>query len=1066
MKYLNKKGFLAVGLLSLMFFASEDIIAQSVNSVATSPISGVVTDAALGTPMVGVRVQAYNNPLYTAMTKEDGSYTIMVPDFVSSLTFSLEGCNTNVCAIRGRSSGVDVILYSDNFSKEYSPSTVASKSKVSEIKSMNVDMIGDTQIQQSLMGDLYATGRSGQIGVGSYFLVNGVNSLNINTQPLIVLDGVIVEMGYTNESLHDGFYNNLLANIMVDDIESVSVLKNGLAIYGPKGANGVILIDTKRNKSMATKIDLSLGVNYQLLPKLTPVMDASQYRSYVSELLGTTGTKLSNFKFLQPNPEYYYYNQYHNETDWSKTVYDEAVIQSYSVNVQGGDEVANYNLSVGYAFGDATLVNNNFSRFNIRLNSDIILSDKMDLRFDAAYSDVTRDLRDDGSIDNIDNSLITSPGYLSLIKAPFLSPYAFDVFGNKSSYLAGSDDYLSEVFGTYEESLSNPLALIVNGEGINKNYFGNRLITLSVTPKYEFSRYLSLSEHFSYILANADENYYLPNLGTAQTEIEGLGIVRNRVSAMDSQLDGFMSNTYLNYARRFTAHNVKLKGGFRYSNNHSTQSTKTGYNSGNDKTPNMSRSLMFPTTSGVESQEITMTYWAQGDYNYKERYYLSAGLSLAASSRFGGNVSNGVRMFNVPWGLFPSIQGAWVASSESWFNVPFIDYLKVDAGFDLTGNDGFDDSAARTYFSSIKILELTGLVMSNIGNNSLQWETTKKLTAGIDLSMLNNRLAVSFNMYHNDTDNLLSIGTLSYLTGVETSWTNGGSIKNNGFDLSVTGKILNKRDIKWEAGLSVGHYKTEVTALPGGKGYTTQLYGANVRTEIGSSAGYFLGYKTDGVYSTSKEASDDGKYMLTTTGARSYFGAGDMKFVDIITKEGESEGLINENDMVRLGDPNPDFYGRIFTSLNYKAFTLSATFNYSLGNDVYNYQRMLLESGSRFNNQSLAMTNRWISENQVTNIPKISYEDPMQNARFSDRWIEDGSYLRLKNVTLSYKLPVRNAYIQGLTVWGSANNLWTLTNYLGSDPEFSASNSIYSLGIDRGLLPQSTNFSLGVKINL
>ena len=154
------------------------------------------------------------------------------------------------------------------------------------------------------------------------------------------------------------------------------------------------------------------------------------------------------------------------------------------------------------------------------------------------------------------------------------------------------------------------------------------------------------------------------------------------------------------------------------------------------------------------------------------------------------------------------------------------------------------------------------------------------------------------------------------------------------------------------------------------------------------------------------------------------------------------------------------------TSFNYKAFTLSATFNYAVGHELYNYQRMLLESGSRFNNQTLALTNRWVCEGQETDIPKVSYEDPMQNARFSDRWIEDGSYLRLKNVTLSYKLPVSNSYIQGITVWGSANNLWTLTNYLGGDPEFSMSNSIYSMGIDRGLLPQSTNFSLGVKINL
>lgn len=351
--------------------------------------------------------------------------------------------------------------------------------------------------------------------------------------------------------------------------------------------------------------------------------------------------------------------------------------------------------------------------------------------------------------------------------------------------------------------------------------------------------------------------------------------------------------------------------------------------------------------------------------------------------------------------------------------------------------------------------------MSNIGNNSLQWETTKKFTAGMDMSMFNDRLALSFNVYNSNTDNLLSISSLVYLTGIENSWSNGGALKNTGFDLSLTGKLINSQDLKWEAGFSVGHYKNEVTKLPGNKSYTTEVYGANVRTEVGSSVGTFYGYKTDGVYSTSAEADADGKYLITSIGAIKNFGAGDVKFVDIT-----GEGEINEDDMVKIGDPNPDAYGNIFTSVNYKAFKLSANFSFAVGQDIYNYQRMLLESGSRFNNQTLALTNRWVCEGQVTDVPKVTYEDPMQNSRFSDRWIEDGSYLKLKNITLSYKLPVRNSYIQGITVWGSANNLWTLTNYLGSDPEFSMSNSIYSLGIDRGLLPQSTNFSLGVKINL
>ena len=201
--------------------------------------------------------------------------------------------------------------------------------------------------------------------------------------------------------------------------------------------------------------------------------------------------------------------------------------------------------------------------------------------------------------------------------------------------------------------------------------------------------------------------------------------------------------------------------------------------------------------------------------------------------------------------------------------------------------------------------------------------------------------------------------------------------------------------------------------------------------------------------------------MLSDKGIKTPFVAGDVRFID---QNGDK--MIDKNDIVQIGDPNPDFYGRIFTKVGMGNFSLSATMTYSVGGDIYNYQRMILESGSRFMNQTLAVTNRWMAEGQVTDVPRIDFDDPHGNARFSDRWIEDGSYLRLKNITLSYRIPVMSTYLQGITLWGSANNLFTLTRYLGSDPEFSTSNNVLMQGIDRGLLPQSANFSLGIKINL
>lgn len=1051
-------------LAGLLLFMSAPAFSQVEGADNSVVVTGIVTDASLGTPMAGVKVQAYNNALHSAMTKGDGSFSIKLPEYVTSLTFSVDGCNTVVCALNGRTDGVNVKMYSDAFSEFYSTQTIATSFESARVSNLGADIEIDNQIQQSLQGSVLSVIRSGQIGIGASMQIDGINSLNINTQPLIVLDGVIMDMGYDRIAMHDGFYNNLLANIQVEDIESVQVLKNGYGIYGAKGANGVILINTKRNKSMATKIDVNLSGSFQTLPRLPKMMDASQYRAFTSELLGTTGTSMNIFKFLQNDPGYYYYNMYHNDTDWSKDVYRNSFIQNYSVGVQGGDEIANYNLSVGYAMGDATLVDNDFSRFSLRLNSDIILGDHLSLRFDANYSDITRDMRDDGAPMNIDNNMINSPGFLSLVKSPFLSPYAYNDDGQLTDYLSQEDDYLKEVLGS-QASLSNPLSILDNGEGINKNYFGSRLITLSVTPEWQFGkrRRFTLYEHFSYVLANADENYYIPIYGTPKYNIDGVGRdIDNKVSAMNAKQDGFSSNTYVTYSKRFNAHDVDVRGGVRYVNNSLYQTSMSGYNSGNDKTPNMTNSLQYKNTDGVDTKDISMNWWAQGDYNYMEKYYVSASLGVTASSRFGGSVSNGIKMFGVPWGFFPSLSGAWVVSAEPWFKVGVINYLKLNAGIDITGNDGFDDSASKSYFSPVKVLGVNGVVLANIGNNTLEWETTRKFTAGLEMNMFDNRLNIAANVFSSTTDNLLSISSLSYLTGLPESWSNGGSLSNKGFDASFNVKLVNTPLVKWEAGASIGLYRNEVTKLPG-DALEFSYCGANIRTEVGNPVGVFYGYKTAGVFSTDDDAKNSGLHMVSDTGQNTPFVAGDVRFVNL---DGDAANVIDENDMTVIGDPNPDFYGRIFTRVGYKNLSLSATFTYSVGGDIYNYQRMLLESGSRFMNQTVAMTNRWSAEGQKTDIPRAVYGDPHGNNRFSDRWIEDGSYLRLKNITLSYTIPVRSTYLQGVTVWGSANNLFTLTKYLGSDPEFSASNNVLTRGIDRGLLPQSTNFSLGLKINL
>ena len=247
-----------------------------------------------------------------------------------------------------------------------------------------------------------------------------------------------------------------------------------------------------------------------------------------------------------------------------------------------------------------------------------------------------------------------------------------------------------------------------------------------------------------------------------------------------------------------------------------------------------------------------------------------------------------------------------------------------------------------------------------------------------------------------------------------------------------------------------------------------ELYGATIRTELGQPANMFYGYKSLGVFSSTAEAQaaglpgEKGLYVMAANGIdRNYFEAGDIHFADL-----NGDGQITEADRMQIGDPNPDIYGNIFTTVAWKRLKLDVRFNYSLGNDVYNYMRSQLEGGSRFMNQTTAMQRRWQAEDQQTDMPRIAFQDPMGNARFSDRWIEDGSYLRLKSATLSYDLPLKSEYIQGLQVWLQGNNLLTLTRYLGSDPEFTMTSAVIGQGIDLGRLGQSRSIVAGVKINL
>ena len=1072
-------------------------------------ISGTVLDAATKEPMPGVRVQALDNRLYTAMTDENGKYTLRAPEFVTALYVSCPDYNPVQLPIKA-ATGQDVQLYSNKIAPIpfYQDGTALVSNPAATIDNSSAISV-ESEVENTLNSTLRVVSRGGLPAQGAAMFINGINSLNSIAQPLVVVDGVIWDMQYDRTTLHDGYYNNLFNLLDVEDIEQVKVLNNGTALYGAKASNGVIEITTKRGKSMATRIKVRVYGGFELNPSKLSMMNADQYRSYLTEYIGTTNYiqqnpyAVSNIKFLNEDPNYAYYRLFHNNTDWQKDLYQNSFTQNYRINVDGGDDVAMYRLSLGYTKADATAKENDFDRLNIRFNTDILLFNNFTTKFDISFVRTSANVRDNGWASSYDDRNISSPNVLGLIQAPFISPYQYfmdpetmtlrqsmDVYAGKDNVTSDATNPFNFASEFGDQALANPYWILLNGQGDNKNFMEQTQFSINVNPQYTIGKYWTISDRFSYIINRNNEKYYMPRNGTPDKFVDGLGSINSVLASQFGKETTLYNDFRIDWNQNFGAHSVHAFGGFRLSSYTFTDSYARGYNNSNDKMPNMSMTLNPKTYGGTTDKWMNLAYYLNAEYNYKNRYFIQALATMESSSRFGRDAAEGIKLAGVRWGFFPSVQAAWLISSESWFNVKPINYLKLMVGYEETGNDNIDYYASRTYFSNVEFFgEATALLLSNIQNPTIQWETNRRVNVGLEGALLNNRLMFGVNFYRSKISNLLTQQAVSDITGLPFMWSNGGAMKNIGVNANLSAVLINKRDWRWEVSGSVGHYKNEITQLPGSNtieyyrlddrgqqvgdpyktvnGYTSSIYGTdNVLTAVGEAAGVFYGYQTQGVFASAEEAQEAGLRYPTglTNDPYREFKAGDVHFVDQ-----NGDGWIDESDMVKIGDPNPDIYGNFATRLSWKDLTLDVMFKYSLGNDIFNYQRSQLESGNTSWNQTTAMVNRWRYDGQVTDVPRAvsaTSSDWVNNERFSDRWIEDGSYLKLKKIRLTYRIPVNVSWLQSLSVWGEANNVFTVTKYLGLDPEVSCSNSVLSQGIDAGYLPQSCNFNLGVTINL
>ena len=1052
-----------------MFFSSEfytALYAQEVqDSIATEKptinkstnvkgilVKGIVKSAKTRKVLSGINITV--DGFSAVITNDDGSFEIKVPNLDAILKISGENFQTKVYALKRKQSGIEIFLNEPHYAAAYEIANLPAGEKMQYNNTNTATVVNFSKDQwanpinesiggflQGKVAGLNAVRNSGTPGAGTNLTLRGFNSLYATNKPLIIVDGMI----YDDEDYGSGIIqNNIsspLANLDVKDIEDVTVIKDGSSLYGTKGANGVIKITTTRPSELSTKIDFTMYGSINQTPDELPLLGADAYRTHISQLESSRGLsqqQIAALPYMNDEVGSAGYYRYNNQTNWQNQVFKPSVSQNYFLKVRGGDEIAKFGLSVGYLDSKGIVDQTNTKRYSTRLNAALKLTERLSVDANLSFINNTQEQWDQGF------AYKTSPLYLALTKSPFLAVKDINDAGEVSPNLADVDEF----------NVSNPNAILENGLGTNNNYrfFGNLKFKYALSKAWDINTIIGLT------LNKERETFFIPGAGVADVVLP-TAIGNNRSGSEIQIYNSLYTDTYANYFKNFkNDHNLEVRFGVRTQSNKSESDLGLGYNSSTDDFTSVGAgSNLLRQVGGSLGEWNWLNLYANAEYNYRNKYFLTTSYAVDGSSRFGDKANGKDKL-----ALMTSITGAWLVSSEGFLkDLNAIDYLKFRATIGHSGNDDIGNFTAQKYYVSQNLLGMQGLVRGNIGNPNLQWETVKKINAGIDLGIFNERLNASFDVYLNRTRNMIVYETVSDVSGFDYAVSNNGAMRTLGADFSLNARVIKSTDFTLDLGLNVSRYKNEIQGLPNGD-ILTQFAGATYLTSVGKDANLFYGLKSNGVYSTTAEATTAGLNRRLSNGELVPFAAGDMRFVDT-----NGDNVIDNNDRMVIGNPNPDVAGSFSTNITYKRFSLQGLFTFSVGNDIYNGLRYNLEKMSGYENQSTAVANRWRAEGQQTDIPKATWGDPMGNAEFSDRWIEDGSYLRLKTLVLGYDFKVDDTkYVKYIKLYATANNLVTFTKYLGYDPEFSATSSIFGQGTDIGLAPQFTSFQLGLRLGL
>jgi TonB-linked SusC/RagA family outer membrane protein len=912
----------------------------------------------------------------------------------------------------------------------------AAVSQVADSRFNQLANVSITSLLQGQVAGLKIVNTSGVPGSGALLTIRGTSTLNAGTAPLFIIDGIPVKSDRFVDPLTRNVDNDPMADINPADIESVMVLKDAAstALYGMRGANGVILINTYGGTNGKTLLDFSGFSGIMEAPARQDVFNAAQYRGYIIEKERARGLSDAQInsgigRYLLLSTRAGQVERYNNDTDWQDQVTARGLYNDYHLNLRGGDAVSKYSLNVGYTTTDGGIQNTNFNRFSTRFNLDYKVGRKLSFLNSLSYTKTGRDVRDEGNATN------TNPLFLSALKSPVLAVFKQDQQGNDLRDL-DSADYAGR---------NNPYSIINRMRGENST---NR-ITGKIVGQYTFTPYLNLKIGVSGDYYRLNEARFRPSAGFLPESY----IIRS--SAEKNSTEMMVNNeNVLTYVGRsnsgrhsFTAF---IGNAFQVTSQDTKYAVTVNSNSDEFGGINTSDQKSLDSIGSFSPSWRLMSFFAGAQYALKSRYLFGANVRADGSSRFAKGKQ---------WGYFPSVSAAWRIGAEPFMgNIKTLSELKLRTSYGLSGNQEVGYYNGFNVLTSANYSDYAGIRIGSLGNPDFTWEETAQFNIGLDLGLLKDRVNITADYYVKKTKNLYNTIRLPGTSGFSTYAISEGSVKNNGFELGVSAKILRGK-FSWQANLNAAHNKNEITSLPN-LFTSVENYGdfSGILTP-GSSVGSFFGYKALGVY----KSSADVKLKNGTDNLVPFQGG------DIIFEDRDGNGIIDQADRQVIGKVSPDYYGGFSNLFSYRNFDLNIFMDFAVGNQVYNAQRAALESMSNYDNQSISTLGRWQKEDDITDMPRLLHGDPVGNTRFSSRWIESGSYARIKAVTVGYNLPLKGKFkriFSNARILLTGQNLYTFSDYKGLNPELASVTNPIMYGLDYGNVPQMRSILLGLKLGL